>query len=237
MSLISIEQPKLIVSGDGAFYTLQGEGASLGLPAVFLRLHHCNLTCSWCDAAYTWNRQLPEFTTERQEWSIQETADCIQELAANRCKRLVITGGEPLLQQRQIVSLLTLLPGWTVEIETNGTILPSESLWRCQFNCSPKLANSGVALDRRCKPEVIATINQLPTSWFKFVVTNPGDILEMEATYRPLIAAEKVILSPEGTDQATIQTIQQSIVGLALSRGYRLTPRLHIELWGNERRR
>lgn len=48
------------VSGDGVFYTLQGEGASMGRPATFLRLHHCNLDCSWCDAWYTWDQRSKE---------------------------------------------------------------------------------------------------------------------------------------------------------------------------------
>ncbi|TSC65455.1 MAG: radical SAM protein [Candidatus Berkelbacteria bacterium Gr01-1014_85] len=236
-SLIQPSLAHLVVSGDGAFYTLQGEGATLGMPAVFLRLHHCNLDCNWCDAAYTWNRQLPAFVTERQKWTVETTAKRVQSLGANHCKRLVITGGEPLLQQRSIIQLLRYLPDWNIEFETNGTIKPVEQLCYCQFNCSPKLANSGIELARRFKPEVLAVINQLPKSWFKFVVTGPDDILEMEETYRPYIDAKKIILSPEGTDVATIHAVQRSVVELALSRGYRLTPRLHIELWGNERRK
>lgn len=240
MDLLRIEKSQrrqLVVSGDGAFYTLLGEGATIGMPGVFLRLHHCNLNCTWCDSAYTWDRRLPEFQSERQVWTIPDTVSRILAQAAGRCRRLVITGGEPLLQQRQLVHLLDELPDWMVEFETNGTIVPCPRFHFCQINCSPKLANSGIPLNRRFNRAALEAINGLRRSWFKFVVRSAADITEMEKTYGHYIDKEKIILSPEGTDMETILAVQRVIAPSALEKGYRLTPRLHIELWGNERKK
>ena len=221
----------LFVSSDGVFYTLQGEGVSIGLPVVFIRLHHCNLDCSWCDTKYTWQNN-----DGRQIWTIEKAVEIIKAADQSNCRRLVITGGEPLIQQNALIELFSQLNGWTIEIETNGTIAPSEELKGCQFNCSPKLASSLVALERRCKPEVLKVINGLPNSWFKFVVACQADIKEMEEVYFPYISKEKVILSPEGVARDCLQEVMQVVAEIAKARGYRLLPRLHVEIWGNKRK-
>ena len=225
-----------IVSGDGAFYTLQGEGLSIGRPAVFLRLHHCNLECDWCDAWYTWKKDTPEFLSERQKWHIPQTAKIIKEVGKT-CRLLVITGGEPLLQQKSIIQLVKLLPDWEVEIETNGTILPKADLiGRVRFNCSPKLSNSGTHSGKpRIVPEVLRLLDTTDTV-FKFVVRDQRDVAEMECDFLAYISAAKVMLMPEGTDTATNQAHLQNIAEIAVKRGYRVTTRLHVIIWGNTRR-
>ena len=122
-------------TGGEIFYSLQGEGARAGSPAVFLRLAGCNLHCSWCDTKHSWGRGI---------------AMAEDELAAKirgyDSPGLVITGGEPLLQAEAIEQLLCLLPeSMYVEIETNGTIAPTPTLAKRvnQWNVSPKLAHAG----------------------------------------------------------------------------------------------
>jgi len=185
---VRLNKESFRVSGDGVFYTIQGEGLSMGEPAVFLRLHVCNLRCVWCDAYYTWNPKSQEFWTESKQWSIGETAEKVRsEWGVDNDqipKRLVITGGEPLLQKEQIDKLISDLgSNWFIEIETNGTIVPTEQqLQMCQFNCSPKLANSHNVRQARIRPEVIHTLIDANTM-FKFVVMTDEDLDEIEQDY------------------------------------------------------
>ena len=184
---LQIQKDCFKVSGDGVFYTVQGEGPTMGRPTTFLRLHICNLACVWCDAWYTWNPKSKEFWTESDDWTVENTAKKLQD--SWKCespliqKRLVITGGEPLLQKDRIDDLIDLLPNWAVEIETNGTIMPTEKqLKEVQFNCSPKLANSANLRAARIKPDVIKALNEVNTD-FKFVVMQNGDLDEIEKDY------------------------------------------------------
>ncbi|MFN8615981.1 MAG: 7-carboxy-7-deazaguanine synthase QueE [Dehalococcoidia bacterium] len=107
------------------FSSVQGEGVSAGVASTFVRLATCNLRCSWCDTAYTWDWS----RFDRTEQTIELSVDDIAENVLSRAPRnVVITGGEPLIQRRQLLPLVTRLKaaGLRVEIETNGTIAPGE---------------------------------------------------------------------------------------------------------------
>lgn len=236
---------QLMVSGDKAFATLQGEGITAGQRAVFLRLHYCNLACSWCDTRYTWDRTKSEFWQEPQGWPLLKTSKIVKDLWVNKfgindpnkIKRLVVTGGEPLLQQQKIIDLLKFLPDWQVEIETNGTIMPDLELSRCQINCSPKLENSGNSKARSFKPQVLKTINNMPNSWFKFVATNSIDLEEIDGVVKTCgLDTRKIIVMPEGrtleTTTAHLLAIQEGVV----RRGWQTTKRNQLEWFGDQRR-
>ena len=232
----------LRVSGDGVFYTLQGEGLSMGKPACFLRLHVCNLRCVWCDTRYTWDPQRDEFWTESQDWTIQKTKKKIE--AAWKCKnpkikkRLVITGGEPTLQKDKIDKLIDVLPQWIIEVETNGTIMPTKTmLKRCQFTCSPKLKNSGNSKIARIKGEVLQALNRMKTT-FKFVVTGPDDIREIERDFiKPFnLDVNKIIIMPEGKTAEKVGANARKVVETVKEKGYRLLGRLQCDIWGAKRK-
>ncbi len=238
---------KLKVSGDGVFATLQGEGVTAGLPSVFLRLHYCNLTCGvpsgWlCDTSYTWNASNREFWQEPEDWSYEEAAIRIRNawettFSHRKEKRLVVTGGEPLLQQKKIAKLLQELPEWQVEIETNGTIMPISELYTCQFNCSPKLENSGNTLQRRYKPEVLRVINGLPKSQFKFVVTRPSDLDEIDKIVEECnLDNGKILLMPEGHTKEEVEAHLGVIREVVEVRGWRITLRNQLIWFGPKRR-
>lgn len=104
--------------------TVQGEGPWAGRPAVFVRLAHCNLRCYFCDTEFE-GPQVRKMTPEEvisaiwQVWPKQELPST---------PRVVITGGEPLLQPLHL--LFQLMPGWEVQIETAGSIHPYTEEWR-----------------------------------------------------------------------------------------------------------
>jgi organic radical activating enzyme len=155
---------------------------------------------------------------------------------------VVLTGGEPLLQQRLLATLCEGLKqdGKRVEIETNGTVLPDSRLATLvdQWNVSPKLANSGNATVQREVPQVLTWFAARPHAFMKFVVRQPDDLEEVDslvATYS--FARERVLLMPEGRTPEILKSRSQWLAELARARGYRFTPRLHVLLWGDERGR
>lgn len=233
---------KFKVSGDGVFYTLQGEGITMGMPAVFLRLHVCNLQCIWCDSWYTWNKKTPQFWTEAFNWSVEETEQKLKEAWAcqdpDMRMRVVVTGGEPMLQKTLVTELAKRNPEWYWEIETNGTIMPTEDmLIHFQFNCSPKLENSKNAANLRIVPDVLRAISRA-TSQFKFVVMSPSDLDEIERDYvsTGFIPKHKVILMPEGISSQTIWEHARAVADYAKQKGYRMLGRMQTDVWGTRRR-
>ncbi|MDB4618131.1 7-carboxy-7-deazaguanine synthase QueE [Akkermansiaceae bacterium] len=228
------------------FHTLQGEGPTIGAPAVFVRLSQCNLHCVWCDTPYTWNwEKTPwkhdddrKFSKAEQilELSAEELAPKIR---SYHCDRLVITGGEPLLQQAALPSLIRLLKDSPkIEIETNGTQLPLDELDRLvtAYNVSPKLANSGMEESLRWKDEPLKFFAESEKATFKFVVVTEADLTEIrELQSRFAIPASKIFLMPEGRSPSEMQRKSHWLADLCRDEGYRFTPRLHVLLWGDER--
>jgi len=215
------------------FFSVQGEGVSIGMPAVFARLQLCNLRCVWCDTRYTWDSEHPQF------YAFEPIAptELATRLGAMPCRRLVITGGEPLLHTAAIDVLLDLLDGWTIELETNGTLVGSPKIReRCQLNISPKLPSSGNLPSLMHRPDVLRSLAVARNAWFKFVVADRADFAAMEELISACeLPPARVIVMPEGRSQAELTRHALEIVDLVKERGYRLLPRLHVMLWGDKR--
>ena len=214
--------------------TVQGEGPSVGQVAGFVRLGRCNLACQWCDTPYTWDWEHHDPAAELRTMAV---ADVVASLEAMDVQLLVVTGGEPLLQQRHLPPLLEAAHqrGWRVEVETSGTIAPSLPHGLVdRFNVSPKLANSGMATERRYRPDVLRAFQGDGRAVFKFVVRDVADLDEVDR-----IVAEcglgPVWVMPEGTDAATVLARMQELAPHVLARRWNLTPRLHVLLWGDRR--
>jgi len=229
--------------------TLQGEGPSQGRAAVFLRLGLCNLDCSWCDTPYTWdwagkNGVAFDRATELKRLPLEQIVASLRSLTDETVRPvLVVTGGEPLVQQTALAALLDL---WDdrAEIETNGTIIPNEALVQrsreglLRWNCSPKLANSGITEDRRINPEALSVLSEHDTAW-KFVVSTLDDIAEIEnflASYLPEVPPGNIWLMPEGTTpDILLARIRSFVFDQVARRGWNLSPRLHALVFGDIR--
>ena len=150
----------------------------------------------------------------------------------------MITGGEPTLQKDKIDKLIDVLPQWIIEVETNGTIMPTKTmLKRCQFTCSPKLKNSGNSKIARIKGEVLQALNRMKTT-FKFVVTGPRDIREIERDFiKPFnLDVNKIIIMPEGKTAEKVGANARKVVETVKEKGYRLLGRLQCDIWGAKRK-
>lgn len=262
---LRIRDDRIKVSGDGIFYTIQGEGPTTGMPAVFMRLQFCNLMCTWCDAFYTFNRDVEEFWKESKDLKFDQAARMLNKAwkckTSNIQKRVVFTGGEPLLQKKQLDKLIVLLPDWNIEFETNGTQMPTESMIdlatvktvgledqflsgdyftkpRLQFNCSPKLGHSKNVDKLRIRPEVLKKLNELNTQ-FKFVVMKPSDLDEIERDFViPFgLDVNKIGIMPQGVSAQEIDMNLARVAEAAKRKGYRVFTRLHIQMFGGAKRR
>ena len=217
------------------FASIQGEGRSAGLLCTFVRLSRCNLACIWCDTAYTW--RFTEFDRKANQIILSE-ANTAARIMALGGERLVITGGEPLLQGARLARMAALLSGHRIEIETNGTIAPHAALdpLVAQYNVSPKLKHSGNAAELALLSDRLQAWSDQPKAHFKFVISAPEDlpeVLALQQTYA--IPSERIQLMPEGTTSAAIRARSAWLAPLALDHGLGFSDRLHIHLYGDTR--
>jgi 7-carboxy-7-deazaguanine synthase len=220
------------------FLSVQGEGVHAGTPSVFLRTYRCNLTCTWCDSKYTWLDQ--DKSKPGVDYKLMSANAVMEKVEGYGCKHVVLTGGEPLLHQRALAPILASLKraGLFIEVETNGTITPSSGFLASVdcFNVSPKISNSLVDESVRTRPDSLRAFVRSQKAWFKFVVCDLNDLTEIEAMLSKFdIPRDKVILMPEGIDAATLLERSRWLVDVCEERGFRLSMRLHILLFGNKR--
>ncbi len=234
---------------------IQGEGADIGLPVFFVRFAGCNLYCKWCDTPYTWyyegsdHEHVYSDKVNRSDYEIEITPEQVVEkiLALkgdSEIRNVIFSGGEPLLQQKQIVEISKLLieesSKWYLSIETNGTIKLTEELGKLlnSINCSPKLESSGCLEKHRNKPKSINSYVEQAPSFFKFVAgieTFDHDIAEIENwQMENNISDNSIYVMPEGIDK------DQIIAGTLfleqnLKKNWRVTSRLHVLLHGDKR--
>ena len=223
--------------------TVQGEGPNIGKPSVFLRVAACNQHCVWCDTYYTWDWQRVNKSDEVHPMTASEVIERLREahLGYEVGKfNLVISGGEPMLQQQRLQPLLRSITRTSmfreIELETAGTIAPVPGFadYIDQFNVSLKLEHSGNPKSLRYNPKAIDMIQNTGKAVWKFVAQKSEDFAEIDE-----IVEEHelfpIYVMPEGIDTETIGRHALAILPEVLRRGWTLTPRLHVQMWGQER--
>lgn len=218
------------------FYSLQGEGHSVGHPSVFLRLSGCVLECVWCDTVEVWKKG--------NYFDIDEMDALFRDkLYYTRIKKgahLVITGGDPLIQQKALVEMLLRMEEFGqpvsamfIEVETEAVLMPSPDFLKMvrQWNVSIKLTNSGMPVERRIKPEVI-NFHAFSNSYFKFPVAEQSDLNEVDDLVRRFrIKRNRVYLMPICNTRETHTAMSQKVAAMCMMSGYSYSPRLQLALW------
>ncbi|MEZ5387619.1 MAG: 7-carboxy-7-deazaguanine synthase QueE [Prosthecobacter sp.] len=239
MAVSPIQSEAMLISE--IFYSVQGEGSLTGVPSVFVRTSGCNLRCSWCDTPYaSWK---PEGT----EMSVKEIMEAV---AVHPTRFVVVTGGEPMIA-RDMPLLLTELrdAGKHITIETAGTVPPNGV--PCDLaSLSPKLAHSTPDEARagpawvekheklRLQPEVLSAWCSAYDYQLKFVVADESSVEELQSVVDSIglsVPPERILVMPEGVTREVLKKRQDWLVELCKRTGWRYTPRLHIDLFGNRR--
>ena len=147
------------------FHSIEGEGIEIGRPEVFIRLAGCNLRCDWCDTKYALENGM--------EMSV---SDIIDEVSKYPCKSVSITGGEPILQRKELLKLTRKLKesDYWIQINTNGTVFSAEifelvDLITMDCKCPSSGMKSDLDVLRKTK-DLFASKSQ-----FKFVISGEDD--------------------------------------------------------------
>ncbi len=229
------------------FASLQGEGKLVGVPSTFVRTSGCNLRCWFCDSYHTsWE--------PTHAWLSLESV--LAEVDAHATDHVVVTGGEPLIHDG-VVDLIELLDerGYHVTVETNGTIYRDAPIDLASI--SPKLESSTPTPDRRPDDaeddgwadrherdrvdlDALSRLVERYDVQLKFVVTDDDDLPEIEALLERLreaasvpIPDEDVLLMPEGATRERLAETRARVADLAMTYGFRYTPRVHVDLWND----
>ncbi len=219
------------------FYSLQGEGSLLGVPSFFIRTTGCNLRCVWCDTPYT------SWAPVGEEMSVDTI---VAEALKHPGRHAVVTGGEPLIAP-EIAELTAKLraAGFHITIETAGTVAPPVT---CDLmSISPKLSNS-TPFEReggrfaaqherlRYQPAVLRDLMSRYDYQLKFVVMAASDLDEILTLLEQTGGLrEKTMLMPEGIQLETLRARARWMTEVCKLEGFRYSPRLHIDLFGNQR--
>lgn len=217
------------------YKSIQGEGLLTGTPSVFIRASGCNLRCWFCDTPYaSWRPEgedyaVDEIIAEVEEWDV---------------KHVVITGGEPMLFAEMIPLCRELKRrGRHITIETAGTLyLPAA----CDLmSISPKLSSSGPDPERhahwarrherqRLQREVLMRLMAEYDYQLKFVVDRVDDVAEVEEMLAtlPAVAAERVLLMPQGRTMEEMASRSLWLAELGHERGWAICPRRQLEWFG-----
>lgn len=243
--MLSMEN-KLAVSE--VFYSIQGEGKTIGIPSVFVRLGGCNLMCGGQGTQFDkelhngaeWRCDTVEVWMKAKSKPFEEILDKECVLALRNEAHLIITGGEPLMQQERVVEFIKYVrdeinANVFVEIETNGSIKPSNDLLEQVdlFNVSPKLSNSGNSREQTFNRDALIKFNQTE-SIFKFVISNEKDYLEMMRDYYDIVDRDKIVLMPAGENQELLNQTKEYVAELCKQDYFKFSTRLHIEIWNQK---
>ncbi|MDB4396034.1 7-carboxy-7-deazaguanine synthase QueE [bacterium] len=247
--MIDCDKETLILSDDKIFYTIEGEGEYVGQRSLFMRMAMCNLTCigfasedspHGCDSFVSWS--VKNKMTFNEIFQMMEDNNWIDKLKKGTIWKL--TGGEPLIQQKQLLKLVEafayeydFVP--KIDFETNATLMPDEkwyNIYKATFTTSPKLTTNGDPESKTYKPDVLRYHREIG-SGFKFVINDPAaDIEEIWRKYVDdeediNISRDRIWFMPVAGSRKEHLENAEAVVEYAKSMHVHFSPRLHLLVW------
>ena len=205
------------------FFSIQGEGVEIGLPTVFVRLFACDLRCTWCDSMYAVEG------TDFKEMSIEEVT---AEIERFNCKRVCFTGGEPLIQQKELEILAKDLvhDGYEIILETSGHKEPPPVFWTdsCLISMDCKCPGSG--MEKRMDFELMEKLR--PKDQLKFVIQDEADYEYAKGILKKYKIRANIIFQP--VYGSSLKWLTERVLEDRLER-VRVLPQLHKIIWGEIR--
>jgi len=205
------------------FYSLQGEGIQIGLPTIFLRLFGCDLRCSWCDTMYA---------VEGTDFKNIDIEQVKEELYKHDCKRICITGGEPLLQEKELVILSTdlLKDGYYIVLETSGHRDPPSIFWNkyCLISMDCKCPSS--KMQHRMDFKLFEKLRN--TDQLKFIIQDDRDYQYAKKVLNENKISANIIFQP--VYNSNMNWLFEKVLNDNL-KNIRTLPQLHKILWGETR--
>lgn len=249
MRMIDCDKETLFLSDDKIFFTIEGEGEYVGQRSLFMRMAMCNLTCigfasedspHGCDSFISWS--IKNKMTFNEIFTMMEDNNWIEKLEKGTIWKL--TGGEPLIQQKQLLKLVQAFVNKydftpKIDFETNATLMPDERwqlLYNATFTTSPKLTTNGDPEEKTYKPEVLKYHREIG-SGFKFVINDPkADIEEIwrkyvEDEHGINVPRERIWFMPCAGSRAEHIENAEAVVEYAKSMHVNFSPRLHLLVW------
>ena len=201
------------------FHSIQGEGKNVGLPTIFVRTTGCNLRCRYCDTTYAYYKG--------EEMGLQ---DIMKEIRKWDCKRICLTGGEPLLQEEMTEFADMLISGgYTINIETNGSIDISDMTER-DITVSMDIKCPSSEMDDRMRMENIGLMRERDE--LKFVIGGRNDYeyaTDIIKKYKPVCS---IAMQP-AWGEMDARKLAEWMLGDSIDA--RLSFQLHKILWGNRK--
>ena len=205
------------------FFSIQGEGVEIGLPTVFVRLFACDLRCTWCDSMYAVEG------TDFKDMSIEEVT---AEIERFNCKKVCFTGGEPLIQQKELEILAKDLVhyGYEIILETSGHKEPPPVFWTdsCLISMDCKCPGSG--MEKRMDFELMEKLR--PNDQLKFVIQDEADYEYAKGILKKYKIKANIIFQP--VYGSSLKWLTGRVLEDRLER-VRVLPQLHKIIWGDIR--
>ncbi|MGX0905152.1 7-carboxy-7-deazaguanine synthase [Roseovarius sp. MBR-79] len=225
--------------------TIQGEGALIGQPTVFVRTGGCDYRCSWCDSLHAVDAEY------RHDWQPMQPEAVMEEVArlsGGRPLLVTLSGGNPAIQPLGPLIEAGRAEGYRFAMETQGSVARDWFARLDMLVLSPKPPSSGMAVDWAVFADCVAAAKGAETV-LKIVIFDEADYLwarQVAGRYPdlPLVLQPGNHTPPPPEDDSAvvdhdgINARMRWLVGRVVADGWfaaRVLPQLHVTLWGNRR--